>query len=524
MGSRVLAILLILVALLACGHAAWLNRAYIPDDTFILLRYAQNVIDGHGPVWNPGGERVEGYTSLAALLLISGLGAVGMDLVTAARGVNLLALLALVGYLCWFFRWRARQAADDNREPDPLLLALPIALVLGSFPLAIWVMGALEGPLFCLVVTVAVGNCLVLIRERTTRWVWRAGLALGCTILVRPDGGIFGVIAGLWVLWSLRPFTVPARRLALIFTGTVLLLPVMQLLWRLAYYSAWLPNTVYAKATGLPAEVSRHGLEYLWEFLREPPYLPWLALIGLAITLWRRRPNNETLLPLACLLGYAGMVVYAGGDCMDAHRLLLPLLPLSVLVLFDSLQWALRGRGRVVTLGALLLPVGLLAMQLDHFTPLRDDQTTFVGRIVGEHIRNRWSASTTIALNTAGTTPYYAPQYRYIDMLGLNDRHIARRKVESIQLKWQRIPGHCKGDGDYVLERDPDIIILGPAAGVQKHRPWFLSDLELVENPEFLRRYEPRLEGIDVTGYAGIERFDVTREGVLVFTYYERIR
>src|SRR3954469_24888634 len=33
------------------------------DDAMISMRYARNVARGLGPVWNPGGERVEGYTN-----------------------------------------------------------------------------------------------------------------------------------------------------------------------------------------------------------------------------------------------------------------------------------------------------------------------------------------------------------------------------------------------------------------------------------------------------------------------------
>src|ERR1700682_3186644 len=33
------------------------------DDAMISMRYARNLAHGYGLVWNPGGERVEGYTN-----------------------------------------------------------------------------------------------------------------------------------------------------------------------------------------------------------------------------------------------------------------------------------------------------------------------------------------------------------------------------------------------------------------------------------------------------------------------------
>ncbi len=40
---------------------AWSNR-FIQDDAFISFRYAENLVQGKGLVYNEG-ERVEGYTN-----------------------------------------------------------------------------------------------------------------------------------------------------------------------------------------------------------------------------------------------------------------------------------------------------------------------------------------------------------------------------------------------------------------------------------------------------------------------------
>jgi hypothetical protein len=98
-----------------------------------------------------------------------------------------------------------------------------------------------------------------------------------------------------------------------------------------------------------------------------------------------------------------------------------------------------------------------------------------------------------VAAATAGTVPYYSRELRFIDTLGLNDAVIARRKVPLGVTRWQRIPGHKKGDGRYVLDRRPDVIILGGAHGWlgESLRWWFLGDYELLLDPEFYREYTP---------------------------------
>ena len=57
------------IALPACAVAlffAWNVHHwwFVADDAFITFRYARNLVDGHGLVWNPG-EAVEGYTEMS---------------------------------------------------------------------------------------------------------------------------------------------------------------------------------------------------------------------------------------------------------------------------------------------------------------------------------------------------------------------------------------------------------------------------------------------------------------------------
>ena len=90
-----------------------------------------------------------------------------------------------------------------------------------------------------------------------------------------------------------------------------------------------------------------------------------------------------------------------------------------------------------------------------------------------------------VALNVAGATPYFAPEHRFLDMLGLNDPAIARRHPVPRRTEWQNRPGHAKGDGAYVLARRPDFIIIGPAMGAAAEDGLFLGYVELSESAEF---------------------------------------
>jgi hypothetical protein len=60
------------------------------DDAFIAFRYARNLADGKGPVFNPG-ERIWGYTSPLQVLVLALLARLGADIPTAAIAIGLLA-------------------------------------------------------------------------------------------------------------------------------------------------------------------------------------------------------------------------------------------------------------------------------------------------------------------------------------------------------------------------------------------------------------------------------------------------
>jgi hypothetical protein len=91
-----------------------------------------------------------------------------------------------------------------------------------------------------------------------------------------------------------------------------------------------------------------------------------------------------------------------------------------------------------------------------------------------------------LATNTAGTIPYYSG-LRTIDMLGLNDVHIAHRNMPM----GKGLAGHEKWDAAYVLAQHPDYIQFGSATG--NNLPCFRSDSDIARLPEFQQLYEPRI-------------------------------
>ena len=73
---------------------AWVYR-FLTDDAFISFRYARNLATGHGLVFNPGHEPVEGYSNFLWVLILAGARFVGLSPERIANALSLLLSAAV---------------------------------------------------------------------------------------------------------------------------------------------------------------------------------------------------------------------------------------------------------------------------------------------------------------------------------------------------------------------------------------------------------------------------------------------
>ena len=106
---------------------------YLPffaDDSFISLQYARRLLDGKGLTFADG-EWVEGYSNLLWVLLVAGMGALGIELVDAARVLGLLCMVLALGVVSVRF-WASGGVASVGIA----------AFLASSGAMAIWAVGA----------------------------------------------------------------------------------------------------------------------------------------------------------------------------------------------------------------------------------------------------------------------------------------------------------------------------------------------------------------------------------------------
>lgn len=335
------------------------------DDAYISFRYALHFADGHGLVFNldPAEPPVEGYTNFAwtmwlVLPLLLGLGDRGLEWWSIGSGVlchaGTVLLLAAIA-------WRA----SGGRAVVPVA-ACGYAALHHAASLA---PAGLETALFVLLVTAMLAKCCEI---RCVRAAWLLGFLGVLAAMTRPDGALPVAAAGLFVAHDAWRRRAPALLVAYAVPFFAVFVPY--LLWRHAFYGAWLPNTFYAK-TG-PGSYVPQGLRYAagfflcyWPLLLAMPAIGWFLLRRpdplSAISAWLgRRP---WLVLAAFVLPYAAFVVWVGGDFMFA-RFWLPIVP-ALLLAFDLACL----RSRVFWCGPLLAAVVAAGFVLRVEPPGLDD-------------------------------------------------------------------------------------------------------------------------------------------------------
>ncbi len=350
------AVVLVGVALLlVLGTTRAFTLSWICDDAFLSLRYAENLLAGHGLVYNPG-ERVEGYTNLSWTLLLAALLRLGVDPLRAAALPGIAAylwlVLALVG---WSWRQRSRSRP---------FLPLAAGCVLVSEDFQVWATGGLETMLF----TALAVQALVWTRASgaSGRAALGAGSLLALLVLTRPDGLLFAAAAAAsWWLPPDRGGPAARLRLAALTLAPVLLTLAVLVPWKLGYYGELFPTAFYSKSVTRPY-VSQ-GLVYVGLYLAKN----WVFVVALLATpfLARVLPGGaesrwDDRFFLASGLLFCAYLAWVGGDFMFARRLL-PAVPFFLLALENRLARWPREPARTAlaaaTVVAAALPFPLLA-------------------------------------------------------------------------------------------------------------------------------------------------------------------
>ncbi len=439
--------------LLACSNT------FIQDDAFISFRYAANLVHGQGLTWNPG-ERVEGYTNFLWTVIMAIPIALGADPVRAswALGISIFAFTLVLAYRLGTLVLRSR------------VRGLVAAGLLGTnYTFSSYATGGLETQLQVCLLTGAAYAAVRVLRTGAPRPLPLVMISLtsAAALLTRLDSSLY--VAVLYSALFVHFGSVRGELRARIAATAWLCVPsaivvVAWLAWKLAYYGDVLPNTFYTRIGGLQA--IRHGIFYLHAFVTSYWLAPFAFLLPLALA----RPGvarREVSLALLIVSIWCLYIIWAGGDFME-FRFIVPVMPLVFVVITWLVTEHVPKREFAAALVAMIV-AGSFAHaiffretgEIESIANLRrhvsagGEDWEGVGRQLARFFGG--PDRVTIATSAVGAISYYSG-LEVVDMLGLNDRWVARYGVISGVR-----PGHQRqATTSYLLSRGVNLVIGQP--------------------------------------------------------------
>jgi arabinofuranosyltransferase len=490
------------------GRSAWtrdgLPRFTLFDDAMISMAYARTLADGHGLVWFPGADRVEGFTNplwtfLLAALHGVGLGPSAISLTVMLIGVVLLAATSIV----------LMSIVAPLTSPSIALFAGGATMC--CYPLVFWTLRGMEVGLLAFLVTTATYLLVSHPHRSPADTEVRFAVVAAVAVSTRMDAAVplIALVAAFAVFGGQPDRLRRATRLS----AWVLLPAAVQTGLRRWYYGEWTPNTYALKVDGIDL-VTRIERGLVVGLTTVGVVLALVAIVAVAAA--RIDPSRRAALaqcgaPVVAVTLYS---VYVGGDAWEwsysANRYLSAVLPLAIAVVAISAPALAALRRRTIAAGCGLLAVSLVAFATpkvfatDQGLSRRTAEIALVlvagicvvavtrpraagavallgtvsllsagplldwARHGGLHVADdanaaefgrwlgRWTADdATIAVVSAGAPAYYADRAA-IDLLGKSDRHVAHLAP---QPGVRFYPGHNKWDYQWsIAELRPTVV------------------------------------------------------------------
>lgn len=406
------------------GRLIAANWAFTTDDAYITLRYADNLANGRGIVWNPGeAPPVEGYSNFSYVLLGAAAIAAGSDPVVVFKIAGTLAFVGsctmsfLLGR-CWL---------------GPVASALPPFLLSRYLGSTFWAASGLETTVYQFLVLASIVVFARALRDqRPARLrLAQAGLIVCLASLTRPEGPLIALAMIAALSLHLLQVRMPWRERLL----TVLTLALGFALpfgayfgWRLVHFERLLPNSVYCKnllGAGDTQLIAAYGTLAV-------PYL----MVGLAHN-WRRidvRVLALLLIPLAYALLLYGVDPIIGTHNRHALAAWALLLVPAVLGCVNLSRWSgIPATAREWVVAAGIIAWGIVSLPHGNAEMLRRHATDYVARSedradVGRWLRQHLASTDTYVVGDCGVIPYLGGAIA-IDAFCLNNREMTEPPI-----------------------------------------------------------------------------------------------
>ena len=432
----------------------WFRRwAY--DDPFITYRYAYNIMQGNGFVYNPDLKVLSTTTPLFALLL-AGLGLIFDDLPLLANFVGIASLM-LGAYFLW----------DISRTWKSSFVGWTALLLYPTFPLLITTLGS--ETLFYLML--CLGAIAMYARRKYTLTAILAGLA----VLARADALLVPVLLGfdyLVQLFSKKPLAKFLKRRKKIPWISVLVFVGILIAWfgfAWVYFGSPLPVTLSAKQSQGNMAISTRFAPGIVRVMKwyVPRWQYWveliLAFIGVLYAIAKKR--RWLLLLVWTALYFIAYTILGVSSYFWYYAPLIPGFIVAVGLGVDALWQILNKKktfpnlkqaaaSRVVFVPLIIV---VFVAQVVHLNRTRyfPDRRYAIYHAAGEWLAEHTSPDASVGALEVGIIGFYAKR-TMVDFAGLIQPDVM--KVMDVQTTYEDTASWA------VQKYNPDYVVLFPGA------------------------------------------------------------
>ncbi len=411
----------LLIVFLISGLSYWLFTAlkiawpFTIDDMYISLRYAKNMANGDGLVWNIGQAPVEGYSNFSFVII--GFLALkwGLDPVLILKLMGIIGLIASVLLLyCLARLWVGRLRA-----------IIPVIWLVSYCGEILWAVSGLETTVFQALISASLllvlkgsgYNCSPNVRGPTkTSYFICAGFVLALASLTRPEGPLLALL-----FFIISFYDTPRKERKPLYIGSItfVLFYTPYFIWRYGYYGALFPNPVYCKG-------------FVDQFLvLDNVYLSLMCPFFLltAVTIYSSRNRLHYYFWTPSLL-YLILLSKADPIVAFLNRLFLPIFPFILPVSLVGIIWiadycAVDKRKIFIVFISVLVFFWIPRYSFSNLASFT------LNPIAGERLRNQvidWlehnmHPTSTVVLGDSGMIPFKSP-LNFLDSTCLNNKDI----------------------------------------------------------------------------------------------------
>lgn len=461
--------LAIIVTLYVIGAYWFFN--WVIDDLYIYFRYARNFSGGDGIAFNPG-EHVEGFSSFTWFLILSFYNVIGLPLESASKISGI--IISIINLFLIFTICKTNDA--DNTG----LLACFLSAM--NLPFILWSVSGFEIPFYIFLLLFCFYRISLL--DSTSRNFILLSISIFLIAITRPEGILFS----LTYLFFIYRFTA-SKSFTFKTVALFIVLVVSFLLFRLFYFGDVLQNTYYAKiGHGIIGYYElrsyKNGFFYIADFFAHNPQF---LILFLMFILMRKSFFTDVKVKFASMIILIQFVfvIFSGGDWMVQYRFLVPAIPfISICSMFALKKYAdTSGLKRSIKYSGVIaiILIAAIAFSISDFATVRKETVLWNNvKAASLEMKKLIPPGELAAIGSCGIIPYNLSDVRFLDMVGLTNKYIARNGLRHGTWFERSLP-------DYVYSQHPKWLVMWKrknASGVytfSKASPCYL-DMALNEN------------------------------------------